>query len=159
VVIFARERRATIADWMILLGALALAASLFLPWSHQFSPSLLARYGSSPLLRGVPHDPTAWQVYSIVDGLLAALALALALAAAGGGRTVRLIVTGFVLLALAFTVHALRVPPTNGANIVDNATRPATYLANTPRSGFGETVALAGLVVTVLGLGLSLTVD
>ena len=140
---------------MIRLGAVGLAASLFLPWSHQFSPSLLARFGSSPLLRGVPRDPTAWQVYSIVDGLLAGLAAALALAASAGGRTARRVLAGFVVVALAFTVHALSVPPTNGANVVDNAARPASYLSNAPRSGAGEALALVALLLAGAGLGLS----
>ena len=139
---------------MIVAGAVALAGSLFLPWSHQFSPSLLAHYGTSPLLRGVPRDPTAWQLYSIVDALLASLAAALALTAAAGGRTARLLAGGFVLVALAFTLHALSVPPTNGADIVDPADA-VRYLPNAPRSGPGELLALAGLVAAAAGLGVS----
>ncbi len=147
-------RSVAVADWMILAGALVLAGSLFLPWSHQFSPTLLAHYGTSSLLRGVPRDPTAWQVYSIVDALLATLAAALALSAAAGGRTARLLTGGCVLVALAFTVHALDVPPTNGADIVDPADA-VRYLPNAPRSGPGELLALAGLVGAAAGLAAS----
>ena len=65
-----REQREVIADWLIVAGAVALFASLFLTWSHQFSPAFLAAWGTSDALRGVPHDPTAWQVYASADVLL-----------------------------------------------------------------------------------------
>lgn len=151
----ARRRVERLADWLLVLGGVALAVSLFLPWSHQFSATLLARYGSSPLLRGVPRSPDAWQVYSIVDALLALLAGALVVTALVGGRTARLVLTGFVLIALAFTVHAVNVAPTNGANIVNTAVSPATYLPNSPRPGGGEDLALVALGIAVAGLALS----
>jgi hypothetical protein len=144
-----------VADVLLLAAAATLAISLFLPWSHQFSASLLARYGSSPMLAGVARNPDAWQVYSIVDVLLALLAAALVLGALAGGRTARLVLSGFVLVALAFTVHALNVAPTNGANIVNTSVSPATYLPNSPRPGSGEDVAVVALGLAVAGLALS----
>src|ERR1700761_1977981 len=66
--------RETLADWLMTVAGLILLLSLFLAWSHQFSPAFLARYRGSPILQGIPHDPDAWQVYSIVDVLLALVA-------------------------------------------------------------------------------------
>jgi hypothetical protein len=66
-----KENREVVADWTIVLGATILFVSLFVTWSHQFSPGLLAQFGSSELLNGVAHDPTAWQVYSAADVALA----------------------------------------------------------------------------------------
>ena len=62
---------------MVIVGSVGLAASLFLAWSHQFSRAFLAEWGSSAQLQGIPHDPTAWQVYSTADVVLAVLAAAL----------------------------------------------------------------------------------
>jgi hypothetical protein len=139
---------------MIVAGAAALALALFLPWSHQFSASLLARYGHSPLLRGVPRDPTAWQLYTSLDVLLAALAAALVVVAVVGRDGARLIAASGVALALGFTIHALSTPPTNGADIVDPV-HADRYLPNSPRSGAGEVLALVGLGVAAAGLALS----
>jgi hypothetical protein len=153
----APRRRGRIADWTLILAAVVLFISLFLPWSHQFSASLLAHFGSSPILFGVPRTPDAWQVYSIVDALLAVLALAVLLAALIGGRAARLVLSGFVLIALAFTVHALQVAPTNGANILDTAVTPTTYYPNSPRPGTGEDVAVVALGLSLIGIALSFT--
>jgi hypothetical protein len=138
------------------IGALLLFGSLFLTWSHQFSASLLARYGNSSVLRGVPHNPTAWQVYSTVDVLLAALAGAILVLSRFGGRTARLALAAFVLIALAFVVHALKTPPTSGANIFDPFAQPPRYVPNFPASGSGEVVGAAGLALALGGIALSL---
>ena len=61
-----RERRETVADWLMVLGGVGLLGSLFLTWSHQFSPAFLAKWGAADQLRGVPHDPTA-QIRAYVD--------------------------------------------------------------------------------------------
>lgn len=110
-----------------------LLVALFLPWSHQ---------RASP---GFPHSPTAWQVYSIVDVLLAVLAGGLLAVALLGGRTARVVVLLGAALALAFTVHALGVPPSNGA------------IAGSPASGAGEPTAIVALAVAIAGLALSFT--
>ena len=73
-----------------MIGAGALFVSLFLTWSHQFSPGFLAQYGSSDQLIGVPHDPTAWQVYSAADVVLTLLAAALVAVALAGSRAARI---------------------------------------------------------------------
>lgn len=134
-----RDVREVIADWLILLGAMALAASLFLPWSRQ----------AGDRLAGVPRDPTAWQVYSVVDVGFALLVVLLVAVATLGGRLRRLGVLVAAAVALAFAVHASGHPPTNGA-------LPA---AGHPRPGAGETVAIAALVVAIGGLVLSFTAD
>jgi hypothetical protein len=154
-----RNGRGVLADWMIMAGAVLLFGSLFLTWSHQLSPSLLARFGASAALRGVPRDPTAWQVYSIADVLLAMLAAALAVIAAAGGRTARLTVSGAAAIALAFVLHATSTPPTNGASLANSATTPASYFPNSPTAGAGSSLAALAVVVALAGLVLSFTAD
>jgi hypothetical protein len=136
------------------LGAAGLLISLFLPWSHQFSPAVLARFGSSTVLTGVPRDPTAWQLFGAVDVLFALLAAGLIAVALAGGRiahALALLATG---LALAFTIHALAHPPTNHAYFFEPGGP-----ANSPTSAAGETVALGALVLALAGLALSFTAD
>jgi hypothetical protein len=130
-----RELREVIADWLMLLGAVLLVLALFLPWSHQ-----------QPL-PGFPPSQTAWQVYSVVDVLLAALAGALLAVALLGGRYARLVVLLAAGVAVAFTVHALSVPPSNGA------------AAGSPASGAGEVVAIIALALGIGGLALSFTAE
>jgi hypothetical protein len=153
------DRRELIADWLIILGAVGLFGSLFLTWSHQFSAAFLAQWGSSDQLRGAPHDPTAWQVYSSADVLLALLSAALVGVALKGGRRVRAAAGAAVAIALAFSVHALATPPTNGANIFDPSLSTPNYVPNAPMAGGGVTVAIAAIGVSLLGLLLSFTAD
>lgn len=149
--------RETIADWLMALAATVLLVSLFLTWSHQYSAAFAARYG--PAVQGVPRDPTAWQVYSIADVFLALVAAALLGLALWGGRARRLIVAVALGVALAFTVHAASVPPTNGAVVFDSASSPPGYVPNGATSGTGETVALVALVLGVAGVALSFSVE
>ncbi len=148
-----------LADWLIVLGALGLLVSLFLTWSHQFSAPFLAQWGTSDQLRGVPHDPTAWQVYSVADVILALVAAALLAVALAGGRVARLGAALTAAIALGFTLHALSTPPTNGANIFDPSLSVPKYVSSSPSAGFGETVAIAALIVAIMGLVLSFTAD
>jgi hypothetical protein len=154
-----RQSREVIADWLIVLGAVVLFISLFLTWSHQFSPAFLAQFGSSELLRGAPRDPTAWQVYSSADVVLALLAGALLTAALVGTRRARVGATLAAAVALAFVAHALGTPPTNRATVFDPALSVPRYLPDSPTPGIGETIALVGLGLAVGGLGLSFTAD
>jgi hypothetical protein len=153
------RRRERVGDWLILAGAVALFGSLFLTWSHQFSPAFLAQWGSSAQLQGLPHDPTAWQVYSTTDVLFALLAVALIVAALAGGRAVRVGVIVACGIAVAFTLRALTAPPTNGANIFGPASPAAGYAPNAPTAGIGVTVALVGLGLALAGLLVSFTAD
>jgi hypothetical protein len=152
-------RRERLGDWLIIAGALVLFGSLFFTWSHQFSRSFLAAWGSSDQLQGVPHDPTAWQVYSAADVLLALLALGLVGVALAGTRVVRLGTIVVCGIAVAFLVRALSVPPTNGANIYDPATGGAGYVPNAPAAGVGITLALVGVGLGLIGLLVSSTAD
>lgn len=140
------------------LGGGLLFVSLFAVWSHQFSPAVLAHYGSSSALRGVPRTPDAWQVYSAADVLLVLLAVALAVVAVrrGPGTAGRWVLAAALAVALAFAGHAASVPPTNGATLYDAA---AGHDVDTgARVGPGETLALValslGMVGTLLSLGL-----
>lgn len=142
-----------------MLGALALLVSLFLTWSHQFSSAVLLRWGKSVLLRGVPDDPTAWQLYSVADVLLALVAAWLAWTALLGARRAHLGGLVAVAAASAFTLHALSVPPTNGANLLDPTAAVPRYLPASASAGIGETIALAALAVAAAGLALALTAD
>jgi hypothetical protein len=152
-------QRERVADLLILAGAVALFASLFFTWSHQFSPAFLARWGSSSQLSGVPHDPTAWQVYSVADVLLALLAVALIIVALLGGRAVRLGTLVMCGIAVAFTLRALGTPPTSGANIFDPSLAVPRYFPNSPAAGVGETVALVALALAMAGLVVSFPAD
>jgi hypothetical protein len=137
--------REAIADWLMLLGAAALLVSLFLVWSHQAPPRVLA-------LHGVPRNPTAWQVYSVADVLLALVAAGLVFVAFLGTRPARIVALAAAGTALAFVVRASDVAPTNGLNL------PALMAAHA-RSGTGEVVALVGLGVALAGLAVSFTAD
>jgi hypothetical protein len=154
-----KGRRETVADWLMLLAAPILLGSLFLTWSHQLSGTLLSRYGGTAILQGVPRDPTAWQVYSAADVLLALVAAGLLAAALHGGRPMRVVLTLAVLVALAFTAHAISVPPANGATVFDPTSSPPAYVPDAPAAGPGETLALVALAIGLAGLLLSLTAD
>jgi hypothetical protein len=153
------RRRELFADWLIVAGGIALFVSLFLTWSHQFSAPFLAQFGSSSQLQGVPHDPTAWQVYSAADVLFALLALALIVIALVGGRRVRIGALAASAIALAFVLHALGTPPTNGANIFDPSLSVPAYFPTGATAGPGITVAIVALGVALVGLALSFTAD
>jgi hypothetical protein len=149
--------RETVADWLMTVAAVILLLSLFLPWSHQFSAAFLAHHRGAAFLQGVPRDPDAWQVYSAADVLLALVAGGLMAVALWGGRAPRLALTIALVVALAFTIHAVGVPPTNGAVLFDPVA--SRYVATGATSGAGETVALLALLLGAAGVGLSYSVD
>ena len=149
--------RETVADWLMTVAALLLLLSLFLTWSHQFSATFLAHHRGAAFLQGVPRDPDAWQVYSVADVLLALLAGGLLVVALWGGRAARLAVAIGLVVGLALVMHALSVPPTNGAVVFDPAT--SRYVATGAASGAGEVVALLALLLGAAGVGLSYSVD
>jgi hypothetical protein len=153
------RRRELLADWLIVAGGFTLFISLFMTWTHQFGGAFLAQFGSSSQLQGVPHDPTAWQVYSAADVLLALLALALVVVALVGGRRSRMGAVVACAIALAFTLHALSKPPTNGANIFDQSLSVPAYFPTGATAGPGITVAIVALGVALIGLALSFTAD
>lgn len=148
-----------LGDWLTIAGAIALFASLFLTWSHQLSPAYLARLGNSDLIRGVPANPSAWQVYSAVDVLLAVLAGGLVLVALLGNRTAHLVAILGSGVALAFILHALGTPPTNGVNAFDPSLGVPAYVSSGATAGVGETVAIAGVGVAVAGLVVSFAAE
>jgi hypothetical protein len=148
-----------VADWLIAIGAASLFSSLFLVWSHQINPALLSVPGARAGLQGVPPSPTGWQVYSIADVVLAALAAALGLGALVGARRLRLVLLPFVLIALAFVLHALSSPPTNGVQIVVPGPNVPQYAPVVATAGVGETVALVALGLALFGLLLSLAYE
>jgi hypothetical protein len=151
--------RETISDWLMALAGPLLLGSLFLTWSHQLSAGVRARYGGTAALAGVPADPTAWQVYSGADVLLAVMAGGLMAVALWGGRARRVAVALALVVAVAFVIHALSVPPTNGALVFDPTLAPPGYTANAVRSGTGEVLALIALVLGGAGVALAFTVD
>ncbi len=143
----------------MLVGAVGLFVSLFLTWSHQLPNSVLDAFAGGPAIQGVPRDPTAWQVYSVADVLLALLAVGLVVVALRGrsswSRVTALVGVG---VALAFAVHAASVAPTNGVLFTD-PNNPSAYIPHTATSGVGETVAIVALALAAAGLLLSLAVD
>jgi hypothetical protein len=153
-----RQVREGIADWLIVFGALLLLLSLFLTWSHQFTNTFVQEVGADQL-RGIPRDPTAWQVYSIADVLLALLAGALVVAALVAGRGARISALVAALVGLVFTIHAANVAPTNGVNIATPNAGVAHLVPGTATSGGGEVVAIVALGIAIAGLALSFTAD
>lgn len=151
--------RETISDWLMAIAGPLLLGSLFLTWSHQLSAGFKARYGDTAALAGVPADPTAWQVYSGADVLLAVLAGGLFVVALWGGRARRIALALALVVALAFVIHALSVPPTTGVLIFDPTLSPPGYSANPVSSGVGEVLALVALGLGAVGVGLAFTVD
>jgi hypothetical protein len=86
-------------------------------------------------------------VYSVVDVLMATLAAGLLGVALRGGRYARLVVLVATGVAAAFTIHALSVPPSNGA------------AGGSAGSGAGEVVAIVALGLGIAGLALSFTAE
>ena len=138
-------------------AAVLLLISLFLVWTHQLSPTVVARYAGTGVFDGIPRNPNAWQVYTSADVLLALLSVGLMVGALRGGRTIRMVLIATVVIALAFVVHALGTPPTNGASVFAPATR--SYVATGAHAGIGVTVALVALAAAAAALLLSLTTD
>ncbi len=152
-----RELRETIADWLMLIGAVAVVVSLFLTWSHQL-PLAFRRAWAGPELAGVAANPTAWQVYSLADVCLALVAAGLVLVAFLGTRRARVIALVPLIVALVFVRHAAVRPPTNGLDL--QSPRPgAAAVADHATSGFGETLATIGLGAGLAGLVVSFTAD
>lgn len=149
--------RQTLADWLMALAAPLLFLSLFLTWSHQFSRAFLARWGGTSVLQGVPRAPTAWQVYSDADVMLALVAGGLLAVSLWGGRARRVALALALAVSLAFTIHAIGTPPTNGAVVFDAAA--GTWARNSPTAGAGEWLALVALAAGGAGLVLSFTVE
>jgi hypothetical protein len=143
------------ADWLVVVGAAGLLASLFLTWSHQYPRGLRALPGMPLALAGVPRNATGWQVYSAADVLLAVLAAGLAVVVAVGFGRSRWPAAAGILIALAFTFHALSVPPTNGLDVVLPTAATPQYAGASAAAGVGETVAIVGLVLALCGLLLS----
>ncbi len=152
-----QEDREILAFGLIVLGAVALFASLFLTWSHQLSRGVLAVPGASAALRGVASDPTAWQVYSAADVVLLLLAAALLTVALVGSRPARIGVFVAAALGFAFVIHAANVPASNGAAGGLPALHIPADLRRAPSPGPGVTVAIFALGVALGGLVLSFT--
>jgi len=99
-------------------------------------------------------------VYSVADVLLALLAGALlAVALAAGSSRVRAGILFAAGVALVFTLHALSVPPSNGAVFLNPIPGASGYVPRAPSAGLGETLALCSLAAAIGGLGLSLLGD
>jgi hypothetical protein len=137
-------------------AGVALLVSLFLPWSDERSPQLLAAFGRSPALQGIPAHASAWQVYSTADVALALLVVAITAAALAGSTRARLLTGAGAALGLAFAVHALGTPPTAGLTLAGRTSTGAVrYLADSATAGLGEIVAIAALALGCSGLLLS----
>lgn len=156
-------RHAAAARWLIAAGAAALFVALFLTWSRQVTGRALRVLGRLGGLQGVSIQASAWQVYTMADVLLALLAgglIALAVVRVAPAGPAWLIAMLAVLGALAFVVHALAVPPTNGLLLVHPAGTRSTgdhihYVWTGARAGAGEVAAIAGLAVALIGLAVS----
>jgi hypothetical protein len=144
------------AGRLIVAGALVLFGSLFLTWSHQLPASVISEFGRAPALTGVLSDPTAWQVYSAADVLLALLCAGLVATALAGGRAARQLASAGAGIALVFVIHAIASPPSNGLLRISPASNVPQSFPVAPGAGAGETLALLGLLAALAGLALSL---
>lgn len=155
-----REDREALANWLTAIGGVVLFVSLFMAWSHQFSPSFLQLFGA-PAGPGhaVPLSPNAWQVYSSADVLLALLALGIVAAALAGNRVARVAGLIAAVIGLSFTVHAIIDPPTSVGAVFNPAYNVPQLTSLGTSAGIGETVAVVGLLLALGGLALSLTTD
>lgn len=151
-----RRRLELAADWLLIACAVGLVASEFLTWSHQYPRAALTVPGFAVALRGVPRDATAWQVYSGADVLIAMLAPALFACALLERPRVRLVMLVLVGGALAFALHALAVPPTNGVDIAIPLAGHSRSLRVLAGAGAGETVAIGVLGVALAALAAAL---
>ena len=147
-----RVGRAVVAS----AGAL-LFFSLFLPWSGHGRGNFLVLFGAQRRLGGFFENlqQDAWQVYSVADVALAAVAVCLILVAVVD--TARAAIVGAVVtaLALVFRVVELFAPPA----VALPASVPPGMARFAARFGFtsgaihaGEIVAAVSLVVALSGL-------
>jgi hypothetical protein len=153
-----KDDRSLIGNWLVLFSALLLSVSLFLTWSS-LSPAYVTLAGKLDGLQGVPRDPSAWQVYSAADVLLAVLVIALLAVSLTGPRRPRIAILLACVVALSFVIHAEGAPPTNGAPTLRPSAGVSSYVFPAPTPGAGETVALIALIGAIGGLALSLTAD
>ena len=72
-----------------------------------------------------------------------------------GGRARRIALALALVVALVFVVHALSVPPTNGATVFDPTLTPPGYGADPVSSGAGEVLALVALGLGSVGVALA----
>ncbi len=129
-----------------------LFASLFLTWSHQLPKSVLSVAGQLARAPGRARDPTAGRSTRVADVLLALLAAALvSVALVGRSPAARLVVLAAGAIALAFVVHALGTPPTNGVLVLNPVADLAAVPAPGRDGGGGETVALVALALAIVG--------
>lgn len=150
-----RRARQLSGDWLLVVSAALLLGSLFFTWSHQFPAAVLRVPGMRVALAGVPGNPDAWQVYSVADVFLAAVAGALLMTALFGvGRSLPIVIAA-ALGALVFVLHAASVPPTSGDDVVLPGS--GETVRSLARVGPGETVALVGLGLALAGLALGLS--
>ena len=91
--------------------------------------------------------------------ILALIGVALIVVALGGARRVRVGMIVVCAIALAFVLHALGAPPTNGANIFDPSLSVPNYVPIAPHAGPGITVEIWSLGAALAGLSLSFTVE
>jgi hypothetical protein len=98
-------------------------------------------------------------VYSGADVLLALVAGGLMAVALWGGRARRIALALALIVALVFVIHAMGVPPTNGALLFDPTLPGPGYSANPVSSGTGEVLALIALGLGSAGVALTFTVD
>jgi hypothetical protein len=142
----ARILRGRVARGLVATGAVLLFISLFLTWSHQFSPALLARYRGSDALRGVARDPTAWQLYSIADVIMALLAMGLAAVVFVGGWAAR----GRAARGSAVGGRAVR-----GSAVGGRAVRGSAVGGRAVRGSAVGGRAVRGWAVAATGVGLA----
>ena len=133
-----------VADWLIMIGAVVLFVSLFLPWSHQFSSAFLSRVRRLGAARG--RAPRPDRLAGVLGGRRAA---GLARRRAGRRRAARgpagARLTVVVARGGGARVHDPRRRTTRRRTARTSSIRPLSvpgYVSGSPTAGAGETVAI-----------------
>src|SRR5438132_912365 len=124
------------------VGGAALFVSLFLIWSQPDESRFLVLFGAVDRLKA-----NAWQVYSVADALLPALAALLVAVALAPRRWPRLIALTAAIAGLVFVLNALASPPEIPA--VTASVRLGLPPSPLIVTGAGEVVAAAALTVSI----------
>ncbi len=156
--------RARLPAVLIAGGGLGLLGSLFADWRTSPFRNFLFLFGALNRVGGLLQgDRSAWQLYSIADILLAALAVLLVVVAAIDRWQLRAVAVLPTIAGLVFAIRAVVDPPafltvsevfgTNAAAASVPA-RVVRYFA--PQSGPGETIAIVALAIALSGLALAI---
>lgn len=140
------------ARGLIIAGGLAVLISLFLTWTSLSLQQLaLLAVTASGSLGRVSLAQSAWTAYPGVAAALSGLAL-LVLGAAVLDRLALILPLGIACLAALGFVIAQSVGPPSALPARPGAALPTSGMVAHSTAGAGETLAIAGLILALLGM-------